>query len=514
MNNATVNVLLLDKLPRSKQSAWDSTGMDNMSTCLIGTREGVLADISDWLEHPGGGVFWLTGVAGSGKTTIALTLARMLAEKDRLGASVFCSRDQSDRSNLEIILPTIAYQLGLFDASLRLELITLLTQNVDVGHLNLQGQLRELVVRPLGKHPHKKRFSSVVVVIDAFDECRDTYAAHRMLGMFSESIHNIPLKFFITSRPEKHIRTAFQLDSWRETPGKLILHEVDPGLVQADIKAYLEHDLSRIAKQIALMDWPSTIQVDALVDQSKGLFIYAATACKFIGDYHHNPRKRLELLLDQSTSAAAPLEGLNKIYQQILETSIPPNSPEEQYTQLRNILGSIILIFDRLTVSELASLLKMEIGDVRFILVELHSVLLIPDEDDGTVRTFHPSWHDFLVSADACRDSRFFIDPARQHSSLAIVCFERIQRSDADQSSQQELIPGDLEYAARYWLSHVAHAELNDNMFVLGRFNTEQVMTWLSVLSRLGRVADAIRELNCALAWLEVSTSFHSPPNH
>ena len=248
--------------------------------CLAGTREGVLGEITDWLERPGGGVYWLTGVAGSGKTTIAQTVANMLAQMDRLGASFFCSRDQTDRSDLRKIVPTIAYQLAKFDASFRLEIITLLINNVDVGHSNLQGQLQELIVQPLDKHRHKERFSSVVVVIDAFDECKGAYAAQRMLGMFSESIHNIPLKFFITSRPEQHIRAAFQLDSWRETPQKLILHEVDLDLVQGDIKAFLEDNLLRIAKsrrqQIALTVWPDPVQVEILVHHSSGLFIFCS----------------------------------------------------------------------------------------------------------------------------------------------------------------------------------------------------------------------------------------------
>src|SRR6202008_4342268 len=114
-------------------------------------------------------------------------------------------------------------------------------------------------------------------------------------------------------------------------------------------------------------------------------------------------------------------------------------STVEEYTLLRSILGSIVLLFDRLTVSDLASLLNIEIDDVRRTLVELHSVLLIPDEDDGVVRAFHPSWHDFLASPSACPDPRFSINPARQHCTLATVCFERIERWNASQHSQGDV---------------------------------------------------------------------------
>jgi hypothetical protein len=507
----TVNIILLDKLPRSQDCAWNSKGMDGIPMCLAGTRKGVLSEIKDWLNRPGGGVYWLTGVAGSGKTTIAYTLAKSLAKRDRLGASFFCSRDQTSRSDLKQVLPTLAYQLAVFDSSFRVEIIALLTRNADIGHLNLQGQLRELIVRPLEKHTRRETYSSVVIVIDAFDECQDAYAAQRMLEMFAESIHDLPIKFFITSRPEPHIRAAFQLDSWREAPQKLVLHEVALDLVQADISAFLQAELSKIAKvqhqYLGAVEWPDQVQVQALACKSGGLFVFAATACKFIAAIPHDPRERLELLLDVETSASAPLDGLYRIYQQIISTALPPGSSSDQYNQMRNILGTIILIFDRLTVAELSSLLGMTTGNILRLLGGLHSVVLIP-EDDGMVRAFHPSWHDFLVTRTACQDERFFVDEARQHTTLALLCFQRIERARATGSrhSQNAVISRDLGYAARHWLDHAVCGVLNEDMIAtLQAFDSDCVMTWLSLLSLMGCTADAIHAVKGVLLWLKVS---------
>jgi hypothetical protein len=486
--------------------------MDGMPMCLAGTREGVLRGIEDWLNRPGGGVYWLTGVAGSGKTTIAHTLAKSSAERDRLGASFFCSRDQTSRSDLKQILPTLAYQLAVFDSSFRVEIVTLLTRNADIGHLNLQGQLRELIVRPLDEHNRRDAFSSVVIVIDAFDECKDSYAAHRMLAMFAESIHHLPVKFFITSRPEPHIRAAFQLDSWREAPQKLVLHEVDLNLVQADIKAFLHDELSNITnshhRYLAATGWPEPLQVDALVHKSGGLFAFAVTACKFVAAKLHDPRERLELLLNVKTSASAPLDGLYQIYQQIISTALPAEATSEQYTQLRTILGTINLILDRLTVSELSSLLGMTVGNFHQLLEGLHSVILVPEEDDGMVRAFHPSWHDFLVTRTACPDERFYVDEARHHTSLTIICYQRMERTwtTGGQDSQNQVISRDLEYAAHHWLNHAAHGILSEDIIAtLQAFDTDHVMAWLSMLSLMGCTADAIQGVKGALLWLKVS---------
>jgi len=54
----------------------------------------------------------LNGLAGTGKTTIAQTIAERVFANGQLGASFFCSRDFEDRSNLHFILPTLAVQLA------------------------------------------------------------------------------------------------------------------------------------------------------------------------------------------------------------------------------------------------------------------------------------------------------------------------------------------------------------------------------------------------------------------
>jgi len=96
----------------------------NRQGCLGGTREGVLRDIEDWFTSDQGQcVFWLNGLAGTGKSTIAQTFAN-----GKLGASFFCSRDFEDRSNLQMILPMLAFQLACQYPRFRKELLEVLKQ--------------------------------------------------------------------------------------------------------------------------------------------------------------------------------------------------------------------------------------------------------------------------------------------------------------------------------------------------------------------------------------------------
>jgi hypothetical protein len=66
-------------------------------------------------------IFWINGSAGTGKTTIAYTIAEDCRKHNILGASFFCSRDDAECKNPNVIFTTIAFHLGLFNPLFREE---------------------------------------------------------------------------------------------------------------------------------------------------------------------------------------------------------------------------------------------------------------------------------------------------------------------------------------------------------------------------------------------------------
>jgi adenylylsulfate kinase-like enzyme len=87
----------------------------------------VLDEIERWArDSKTPPVFWLNGLAGTGKSTIAQTTAERMFAHGLLGASFFCSRGVEDRSNLKLIFPTLAFQLAQKYSSFRSRLIPLL----------------------------------------------------------------------------------------------------------------------------------------------------------------------------------------------------------------------------------------------------------------------------------------------------------------------------------------------------------------------------------------------------
>jgi hypothetical protein len=121
--------------------------------CLKGTRNVVLDEIESWAkDFNKSPVFWLNGLAGTGKSTIAQTIAERVFAEGQLGASFFCSRDFEDRSDLHFIFPTLAFQLAHKYPEFRLHLVSLLRSNPDVVHESLYSQMQKLIVEPLRMH--------------------------------------------------------------------------------------------------------------------------------------------------------------------------------------------------------------------------------------------------------------------------------------------------------------------------------------------------------------------------
>jgi ABC-type dipeptide/oligopeptide/nickel transport system ATPase subunit len=152
-------------------------------------------------------VFWLNGLAGTGKSTIAQTFAEVVSDNGTLGASFFCSRDYLDRKELKNIFPTLAYQLACRYPAFRNRIIQIIKQDPSVARNSLMSQLRDLIVGPLSCTE-----ISCVIVVDALDECVDDQPASAILSVLGRFVKQLPsVKFFITGRPEPRIRTGFRL---------------------------------------------------------------------------------------------------------------------------------------------------------------------------------------------------------------------------------------------------------------------------------------------------------------
>jgi hypothetical protein len=167
--------------------------------CLKGTRRAVLDGVELWArDFKKAPVYWLNGLAGTGKSTIAQTIAERIFADGQLGASFFCSRYFEDRRNLQFIFPTIAVQLARKYTKFRSAFVPLAQSNPGIAYESLYNQMDKLIAGPL-----RESDISTVIVIDALDECKDEEPASTILSILGRFVSKLPgVKFFLTGRPE------------------------------------------------------------------------------------------------------------------------------------------------------------------------------------------------------------------------------------------------------------------------------------------------------------------------
>src|ERR1700719_4367524 len=205
--------------------------------------------------------------------------------------------------------------------------------NPDVVYSNVSYQLKKMIVKPLLAMRKKPRG---LVVIDALDECKDDNSTSTILASLSQHIDKLfPLQFLITSRPILQITGAFQHPLLNNTTRPMILHEVRSDVIKSDIQYYLTWHLGAIKQKYHIPGtWPSSRDVEALTNMSSGLFIFAATAARFIDA--SDPRGQLKILLNtKSVTGSSPLQHLDQLYSQVLNTAFPDISDHK----LQLILG-------------------------------------------------------------------------------------------------------------------------------------------------------------------------------
>jgi hypothetical protein len=530
-------LILLDAyLPYAASAAFEYLDSTDMSRCLEGTREDVLRQIHHWIDgddaqirekdHQGNTdvgetprIFWINGSAGTGKTTIAYTVAEACRARKTLGATFFCSRYSADRSNPDLIFTTIAHQLGLFFTPFKVEISRALKSHPDIGSSSVPYQLEELIVKPL--HSVRNSFPSCLVILDALDECKDNRITSIILSSLSRHVAELsPLKFLITSRPEQNITSAFKLSSQLiPLSHPLFLHEIELGIVQQDIERYLTSSFSRI-RELYYLDssWPSTSDTRALAELSNGLFIFAATSINFIQDRNYSsPADQLESLLTNppniAQSSLSPHRRLDELYTQVLSHAFPNIAPPLA-DRLKIVLGSIIFLRDPLSSRALEELLKLKPTTVRQTLVHLHSVVIVPEDHFQVIRLLHPSFFDFVTDPSRCRQADFVVNPLIQHALLARACLDSMMclrqdicgiknscllNSEVDDLPARitKYIPPHVQYACRHWAFHLTNASVsNVLMDLMKEFCSKRLLYWVEVCSLLGELRNALIALN------------------
>ncbi|GES63346.1 WD domain protein [Aspergillus terreus] len=294
----------LKELPVADGAEFGTYMDQHEEECLPGTRTELLLDIEEWaVSTKGKCIFWLKGLAGTGKSTISRTVAKSFKERGLLAASFFFKRGGGDRGNAARFFTTMTLQLFAKIPEIRPAILQVIRENPGISAKPLKVQFNELIYQPLhGLDRPEKRSSPLVIVIDALDECENDHDIRVILELLPrvQELNYATLRIFVTSRPELPIHFGFQ--TVKHSHQDLILHEIPEPIIERDISLFLEHKLAKIRDERALsMGWPGKADIQTLLTMSVPLFVFAATICRLLEDHNLDPEQCLtEILKYQS----------------------------------------------------------------------------------------------------------------------------------------------------------------------------------------------------------------------
>lgn len=516
----------LDRLPYASGAAFNSYDDDGLDArCHPETRLELLDQIEDWADDlDGRSIFWLRGRAGTGKSTVARTVAQRFFDQGRLGASFFFKKGERDRGTGKMFIPTIVHGLCQFLPEIRQNVFSAIQKDPMIIESKIPDQFLNLLLRPISN----ARFATsrrLCLVIDALDECdqKDIGMILTQLARLRE-LTMIQIRTFVTSRSEPPVRQGFK-QMQPEAHEDIALHDVPLSTIQHDISVYLVSSFARLrqvheyqnsTQQTLPSDWPGARVLETLTTLALPLFIVAATIHRFVGG--GNPKKRLDKLLSQPIGQRTAFDRIYpSILLQLLVGAEDDEEEEDICQRFRTIVGSIILLAEPLSVKALSDLLGVEKFDVDYQLKHLHSVLSIPTDPNAAVRPFHLSFSEFLTNSESKLDHRFFIDRCLAHSLLADKCLATLQaqdglrrdicrlgrpgilREEIDPAVIRSHINPQVQYACFYWAYHIVQSErdLTDDGQV-HQFLRRHFFHWLECLSLLGdmsRVVSSIADL-------------------
>jgi hypothetical protein len=146
-------------------------------TCTEGTRTRILDDLLGWARKSSGpNIYWLCGMAGTGKTTIAYSFCKRVKEEDLLGASFFCSRTIDQSRDIRTVFPMIAHELASRSPNIRSHLVEAVEKDPDIVSSQPNDQFTCLIRDTIHSHLHKP----CVIAFDGFDEFKTINDARRL----------------------------------------------------------------------------------------------------------------------------------------------------------------------------------------------------------------------------------------------------------------------------------------------------------------------------------------------
>ncbi|QRV88513.1 TPR-like protein [Ceratobasidium sp. AG-Ba] len=503
--------LIAANLRRIPGAAWD---LDRV--CLPGTRTMWIKQITEWIENPaeskyprtnsssttsnGAQVLLLTGVAGSGKSSIAHSVAQHCHERGCLGSSFFFRREIEGRNNPKALWSTIVADLACIDPWFAERAGALVENNWGLLSVPLSRQFKELLVESCKS---LSITTPIVLVIDGLDEAwgKETLTIIESLRTKASQLPD-NIRVILTCRMRQELSSFCRSSHvhWLE---------LDIGTQENldDIALFVSHKLCLLADCRNLGEgWPGETLREKFMARAEGLPLWVTIVCDYLGS-RQDPTRELEILVSRSQASASTAEvQMDQLYDFILG-SFNPNDEGFVYSYYLT-MGTVLATKTPLSVSVMEDILGRWPLASEFTLCELSSLLTGMREVDHqkvAVRLLHQSLRGFLNMRTTCKT--FLITHKESSQYMALLCLRILNNELSAEmahsgylresltpeeacavASDEKIISRTLWYACQFWSVHLldvfSPALVEEE---LKKFLKSKIALWIRLVTRLGR---------------------------
>ncbi|KAF7180704.1 hypothetical protein CNMCM7691_009995 [Aspergillus felis] len=422
-----------------------------------GTCEWILEspEIRRWLgkENSAAGlesnILWLHGNPGTGKSTMAITLAEKLPEdplfahEEAILAHFFCDSSSENHRTATAVLRGLLYQTIQKRPSSLGSLVSKYRGHKDKLFSSFDALWS--VLMEIGNSSGLQFYC----IIDALDECDDE-VLESLLPQVSRSFqpgdsrnNHYGIHILITSRPYEEIRVHLaefpnqDLASYPQVRNDLAIF-IEQKVEELSVK---KHYSANIRRNVAAM----------LNDKAEGTFLWAGLACG-------------ELVRVRSRDAVATLEklpsGLSSMYKKMLDMAVEDR--QEDKSTIIQLLTVIVIARRPLTLLEIAEAYNLYEADdpedrVAYVREDVFDCRLLVVIQDDRVILLHKSVKDFLTRYQNVHIINEQLAHAEFVSRCIDVLMQRLGEERSVVSSILENAVGDrsfLLYCVEFWPEH------------------------------------------------------------
>jgi hypothetical protein len=515
----------IDKLVPAKGASWNPA-----RACLPNTRTALCQEIWEWIistDTTGGSqipdptntgetantseakIFFLTSVAGAGKSAIAHTIAERCHQERILVSSFFFDRNVTDRRSM--LFSTIARGLAGHDIGLRKQIGQAIEGDNSLPTAPGPRQFRDLILAPCRNH---RVAGLLAVVIDALDEGYDP----ELLDVLCNEVPKLPGNFriLLTSREGQEFNLALSQKSHVYSQSIRINEQANLD----DIAIFVRVQLEKVAEWHGLgKHWPGPELMQAFTQKAEGLFLWVSTVCEYLCRLTH-PDEELRSLISNDCSSDLPAEEkMDELYMTILQSC---NWRDKAFSKGYELLvGAIMAAKTPLSASALQSLHDTGLTlPVNRLLRPVSSLLTGIAQINQPIQPLHLSFRDFITSRArlSANSKQFYVNEKEHSGRLALLCLATLNkniRADApglgyleDESNEgipgidESLISEEAWYACRFWIAHILDVDNPgmDLIDALKTFLSNHLVPWIEICASRGYFQTLVR----VREWIQV----------